>query len=91
MSWKYKAHLCQSCSRENDFSSKFRCRRVAYNDFQFPPVLYVTDNYACGLYDQANKLVLVSVPVVGSEALYGISNEFAFHRKMFATENLFVA
>ena len=47
MSSKYKSHICKSRSREDDPSSKFRCRRAAYKSF--PPALHGTDNYAFGL------------------------------------------
>ena len=30
---EYKTYICKSRSREDDFSSKFRCRRAADNDF----------------------------------------------------------
>ena len=33
ISVEYKTYICKSRSREDDFSSKFRCRRVADNDF----------------------------------------------------------
>ena len=33
MSWKYQTHLYKSRSREDDFSSKFRSRRAADNEF----------------------------------------------------------
>ena len=33
MGWKYQTHLYKSRSREDDFSSKFRCRRPGDNEF----------------------------------------------------------
>ena len=30
---EYKTYICKSRSREDDFSSKFRCRRATDNDF----------------------------------------------------------
>ena len=53
ISVEYKTYICKYRSREDDFSSKFRCRRAAYNDFAICYKLRKTAHADC---DEANKL-----------------------------------
>mgnify|MGYP007094305258 CR=1 FL=1 len=61
MSKKCKTHLCKSGSREDDFSSQFRCRRKTDNEFP----IFVLWTTTLADYDQAEKLVFVLVLVLG--------------------------
>ena len=55
---EYKNYICKSHSRENDFSSKFRCRRATDNDF--PPCVTSHGKLRMGIMTrQANSNYLV--------------------------------
>ena len=61
MSWNYQTQLYKSRSHEDDFTSKFRCRRVADNEF--PTCVTFHEQL------RTLKLVLVFVLVLEAKAL----------------------